>query len=435
MPPKLLSCILLTLAALTSTSCVHGEEGTRVRTNLEHFSSRVHIRPRNARLIDADFEFKLRVDDDIRLRRHTTLFPKPVAQLLQRADVERLDVSLASSPQKDQPVGGIVAASFNTHSDNDIDTRWLQVRSDLGSLLCASLSDVIEVDRVDRSVDQIVGNRRDLIDVHAAAPRERVCLENLAPFLRLLPCRERGLAALLAGDQRGDGFLSRARHVSLALRWVTDDYVARGVGEAHGSTLTLLVRLVLRQSTPTATLTSLSEVFSADHITDGVIACPLESATVTTDGFARVVGDINETVTDLQDRQTEWRLTQLPLQLRLLMPVAADTFESERQELRVTRRLVHGQDMFDGTMHVRVLPLDREQVVTLKIPLPRFVRFFRHSLHVNVPVEKRQWRPGQLLLVLRVSASTTALVALDYQHNLLPWQVALGKWWGKGIFE
>jgi phosphatidylinositol glycan class T len=85
-----------------------------------------------------------------------------------------------------------------------VDARWKELQAALAGLFCASLSQMSPEFTSDPS--SLLRPRRQPVDAgappssfrYATLPRESVCTENLAPFVKMLPCRrERGLAALL----------------------------------------------------------------------------------------------------------------------------------------------------------------------------------------------------------------------------------------------
>jgi phosphatidylinositol glycan class T len=90
-------------------------------------------------------------------------------------------------------------------SHKRVDERWKALQNSLSGLFCASLGsiDTLHTTSPTRAFPQtgdlprLPAPRTHTLR-HATLPAERVCTENLTPFLKLLPCPARaGIAALL----------------------------------------------------------------------------------------------------------------------------------------------------------------------------------------------------------------------------------------------
>ena len=93
--------------------------------------------------------------------------------------------------------------SHLTTPRHSVDARWKALQNSLSGLFCASLGsmDALHTTSPARAF-QPTGDLPALAAAytlrHATLPAERVCTENLTPFLKLLPCSSRaGIAALL----------------------------------------------------------------------------------------------------------------------------------------------------------------------------------------------------------------------------------------------
>ena len=119
-----------------------------------------------------------------------------------------------------------------------VDSRWHQLQAALSGLFCASLNQMGALtsshpDRILRPAGDGLGSFR-----YATLPRESVCTENLAPFVKLLPCRsKRGLGALLNPLK-----LYRAHFHSIQIRV---EPITDAEGSVHGWTLRQSVSVLI----------------------------------------------------------------------------------------------------------------------------------------------------------------------------------------------
>ena len=107
----------------------------------------------------------------------------------------------------------------------EADARYKGVAAATGALMCASAAALAEHGGAASPELTLggVGGRDARGEVrYGQLPHEAVCVENLTPWLRLLPCRDhRGLAALLAGEA-GRAAVFRAHYHSLGLELTQD---------------------------------------------------------------------------------------------------------------------------------------------------------------------------------------------------------------------
>lgn len=188
--------------------------------------------------------------------RHFRLFPKALGEVLFEFGVERLSLSLSSGRWNEKIFGysnwNIPTKQTRTHNKNHthndqliftdlplthhaphgaelwavldrdgtppaegeadlpgsslqsrnstVDQRWRQLKAALSGLFCASLSQMGPTTSTS-PLTLFTSHDSPLSEStfrYGTLPRESVCTENLAPFLKLLPCRsKRGLAAIL----------------------------------------------------------------------------------------------------------------------------------------------------------------------------------------------------------------------------------------------
>ena len=170
------------------------------------------------------------------MARHHETFPKAIAQIARATGVADAELSFTQGrwmyrrwgrpPAGAKPIGAELWAAFDAESDEAADAGWANLTAMFGGQFCASLSALRETqvvvepalvfrpwdgtDRVDR--DAVAShNRRRL----GSLPAEAVCTENLTPWLKLLPCRDRaGIASLL----RSRSAVFGAEYVSFTAR-------------------------------------------------------------------------------------------------------------------------------------------------------------------------------------------------------------------------
>ena len=162
--------------------------------------------------------------------RHFESFPKAMAQIARATRVAETELSFTQgrwddkrwgrSPVGTKPIGAELWASFHAPPANasresgatDAATDaarwedWDALTAHMGGLFCASLSRMdgreivvepaLAFSRWNGARDATASTRR---KKHGSLPAESVCVENLTPFLKLLPCRDRaGIAEALA---------------------------------------------------------------------------------------------------------------------------------------------------------------------------------------------------------------------------------------------
>jgi len=145
---------------------------------------------------------------------HYALFPKSLGQIVKKFGVTELHLSLTHGrwrhhvwgyPVSSMPYGVELWAWFSPQQSQDsIDSKWTGLVNALSGQFCASLNYL----KTSVSVSPLHTFKpmglwpKDKLNVsdylrYAALPREMVCTENLTPWRKLLPCRNKaGLATL-----------------------------------------------------------------------------------------------------------------------------------------------------------------------------------------------------------------------------------------------
>uniref|UniRef100_A0A0D9XS15 GPI transamidase component PIG-T n=1 Tax=Leersia perrieri TaxID=77586 RepID=A0A0D9XS15_9ORYZ len=198
-PPRNLRRLLLLL--LVAAAAAAGEE--------EEFTEELLLRPLPDRKALAHFHFRTSAPLSAAAGRHHHVFPKAIAQLVQQFHISDLELSFTQGRWNYEQWGGYDPMSTNYAKPpgvelwaafdlplGEIDATWKNLTHTLSGLFCASInflesSTAFSAPRWGFKLNE--GNLR-----YGALPREAVCTENLTPWLKLLPCRDKaGIASLL----------------------------------------------------------------------------------------------------------------------------------------------------------------------------------------------------------------------------------------------
>ncbi|TVU29831.1 hypothetical protein EJB05_21418, partial [Eragrostis curvula] len=175
----------------------------------EEFTEELLLRPLPDRKALAHFHFRSSAPPSAAAGRHHHLFPKAISQLVQKFHIIELELSFTqgrwnyeqwggSDPMSTsyaKPPGVELWATFDLPLA-EIDATWKNLTHTLSGLFCASInflepSSSFSAPQWGFKLNE--GNLR-----YGALPREAVCTENLTPWLKLLPCRDKaGIASLL----------------------------------------------------------------------------------------------------------------------------------------------------------------------------------------------------------------------------------------------
>lgn len=261
------------------------------RESRETFQEEALVRP----LPDGRIAFvaHFRQETSLAARHHET-FPKAIAQIARATGVADAELSFTQGrwmyrrwgrpPVGAKPIGAELWAAFAAESDEVADEGWANLTAMFGGQFCASLSAlrdeqvVVEPALVFRPWDGSARVDRDGISSdnrrrHGSLPAEAVCTENLTPWLKLLPCRDRaGIAALLGSRSSVFG----AEYVSFTAR-------VRVRGDAleltQSATLVVDANKIAREPEGGHRLTSLLGVDRGGGA-NGIRACAAATSTV-----------------------------------------------------------------------------------------------------------------------------------------------------------
>ncbi|XP_030543592.1 GPI transamidase component PIG-T [Rhodamnia argentea] len=182
--------------------------GSAIEGGEEDFSEELLLKPLPDRKVLAHFHFETRAPRTPSYGRHHHLFPKAIAQLVKKFHIQEMELSftqgrwnyeswggfepIASSNAK--PPGVELWAVFDVPPD-DVDASWKNLTHSISGLFCASInflesSTAYAAPKWSFRPDP--GSLR-----YGTLPREAVCTENLTPWLKLLPCRDKAGISLL----------------------------------------------------------------------------------------------------------------------------------------------------------------------------------------------------------------------------------------------
>ncbi|KAB1210180.1 GPI transamidase component PIG-T [Morella rubra] len=191
----------------------------------EEFSEELLLRPLPDRKVLAHFHFESRAPPSLAdsYGRHHHLFPKAIAQLVQKFRVKEMELSFTQgrwnyerwggfdpiSSKNAKPPGVELWAVFDV-PQNQVDVYWKNLTHSLSGLFCASinfLESSTTYSAPQWSFHPSSGSLR-----YGTLPREAVCTENLTPWLKLLPCRDKaGLSTLMDRPSIYKGFYHSQR--------------------------------------------------------------------------------------------------------------------------------------------------------------------------------------------------------------------------------
>ncbi|CAH8290973.1 unnamed protein product [Eruca vesicaria subsp. sativa] len=194
----------------------------------EEFNEALLLKPLPDRKVLAHFHFENRAPPSNSHGRHHHLFPKAISQLVKKFRVKEMELSFTQgrwnhehwggfdplSSMNAKPVGVELWAVFDVpHSE--VDTSWKNLTHALSGLFCASIN-FLESSTSYASPTWGFGRSSDKLR-YGSLPREAVCTENLTPWLKLLPCRDKdGISALMDRPSVYRGFYHSQRlHLSM----------------------------------------------------------------------------------------------------------------------------------------------------------------------------------------------------------------------------
>ncbi|RVW54906.1 GPI transamidase component PIG-T [Vitis vinifera] len=163
----------------------------------EEFSEELLLKPLADRKVLAHFHFESKAPPTRTYGHHHRLFPKALYQLVQKFQIREMELSFTQGRWNYERWGG-----FDPISSQQCKAAW--------GLFCASinfLESSTAYSAPDWGFQPFSGSLR-----YGSLPREAVCTENLTPWLKLLPCRDKaGLAALMDRPSIYRGFYHSQR--------------------------------------------------------------------------------------------------------------------------------------------------------------------------------------------------------------------------------
>ncbi|KAG0320486.1 hypothetical protein BGZ99_004483 [Dissophora globulifera] len=223
----------------------------------EAFHEQLILKPMNDGSVYSHFQFTTHVgtmmDEEhfdgaaSNIFTHYNLFPRSIGQILHSFDVEELHLTFTQGRWQYGDWGYPLAPSVGTGVElsawmNDhtyqAEANWKGLTNTLSGLFCASLNFIDDTISIE---PKMAFRHEGLYNVHARAntssenaprklrygslPHENVCTENLTPWIKLLPCKNKaGIASLLKSHKLFDTrFYSMAVHV----RPVCEDELCR----------------------------------------------------------------------------------------------------------------------------------------------------------------------------------------------------------------
>ncbi|KAH1081546.1 hypothetical protein J1N35_021307 [Gossypium stocksii] len=189
----------------------------------EEFSEELLLKPLPDHKLLAHFHFQSSAPPSTSNGCHHHLFPKVISQLVQKFRVKEMELSFTQgrwnyerwggfdpiSSSNAKPPGVELWAVFDV-PQHHIDASWKNLTHTLSGLFCASinfLESTATYSTPEWSFPPASGNVR-----YGTLPCEAVCTENLTPWLKLLPCRDKaGIALLLDRPSLYRGFYHSQR--------------------------------------------------------------------------------------------------------------------------------------------------------------------------------------------------------------------------------
>ncbi|KAF7845575.1 GPI transamidase component PIG-T [Senna tora] len=175
----------------------------------EEFSEELLLKPLPDRNVLAHFHFQSKAPLTDSFARHHHLFPKAISQLVQKYHVNAMELSFTQgrwnyeswggfdpiSSSNAKPPGVELWAVFDV-PQHEVDASWKNLTHSLSGLFCASIN-FLESSTA-YSAPKLVFQPASGSLRYGTLPREAVCTENLTPWLKLLPCRDKaGVSALM----------------------------------------------------------------------------------------------------------------------------------------------------------------------------------------------------------------------------------------------
>ncbi|RZC83034.1 hypothetical protein C5167_045821 [Papaver somniferum] len=221
--------------------------------NDEEFTEELLIKPLPDRKVLAHFHFDTKTPPTETYGRHHRLFPKAIYQLVQKFRIREMELSFTQgrwnyerwgafdpmSSSNAKPPGVELWAVFDV-PPHQVDANWKNLTQTLSGLFCASINFLESSTAYSAPAwgfQTFSGKLR-----YGALPREAVCTENLTPWLKLLPCRDKaGLASILDRPSIYKGFYHSQR-----LRLLSNEFSLDASTEKPGIVLEQTLTVILQ---------------------------------------------------------------------------------------------------------------------------------------------------------------------------------------------
>lgn len=209
--------MLQQLALIVLCCCV-------VRGKRHHsFEETLLLRPLEDGNLLAHYQFDSSDSKDASHADHFVAFPKSLGQILNKFDVQELHLSFTQgrwnhakwgyplpikidrkNPAELLPVPGPAGAEMwswiKGANSSEVDEKWQKLQQGLAGIYCASLHQIgtLHTSNPTLSFPQKGQQASEHELRYGTLPRENVCTENLTPWLKLLPCRNKaGLGSII----------------------------------------------------------------------------------------------------------------------------------------------------------------------------------------------------------------------------------------------
>ncbi|KAL0561668.1 hypothetical protein IC582_002108 [Cucumis melo] len=218
----------------------------------EDFSEDLLLKPLPDRKVLAHFHFQSTAPSSRSnsYGRHHHLFPKAISQLVHKYRIKEMELSFTQGRWRYDRWGGFDSISSSNAKPsgvelwavfdvppNEVDATWKNLTHSLSGLFCASinfLESSTSYSAPKWSFHPASENMR-----YGTLPREAVCTENLTPWLKLLPCRDKsGLSVLMDRPSIYKGYYHSQR-----LHLLSSEFDSDGVDSAIVLDQTLTVVL------------------------------------------------------------------------------------------------------------------------------------------------------------------------------------------------
>nr|XP_034926892.1 GPI transamidase component PIG-T-like isoform X1 [Populus alba] len=264
LPPRWIF-LLPVLAILLLSSSIKAY-GLALDKEEKEFHEELLLKPLPDRKVLAHFHFQTRAPSSTSNGHHHHLFPKTISQLVQKFQIKEMELSFTQGRWSYERWGGFDTISSNNANlpgvellavfnvpKEEVDASWKNLTHTLSGLFCASINFLKSPTMYSApgwSFRQASGSLS-----YGILPREAVCTENLTPWLKLLPCRDKvGLSALMDRPSIYKSFYHSQR-----LHLTSNAYDP--VGMNSGIVLEQTLTVVLRPSSQRASSTHASESY------------------------------------------------------------------------------------------------------------------------------------------------------------------------------